>query len=158
MNKLLLTLSAILILFIVSCSPKVDIEAEKLQVKTVIENHLLANESENIESYLDSWADNAEMINLGSGGEYWVGRKDLEEHAVQTWEIFEDSEFDLRDLVINVDEYGRVAWFTCYFDIKATLFGEIVTINGVRFSGVLKKQDGKWAYVQTHASVPSPSE
>ena len=148
----------LLMVVLLSCNESFDFEAEKAGVKSTIDKHLLANETENLDLYISSWAKDDDMINLGMSGERWIGWKELHKHAEESYELFDNIQFSTRDLVINLDGLGETAWFSCYLDFSGTSHEDTVSITGARFTGVLKKDENKWVYVQTHASLVQVSE
>jgi ketosteroid isomerase-like protein len=61
---------------------------------------------------------------------------------------------EVRDLQVHLSRSGDVAWYFANLDDvvswegKASKFGE-----GLRWTGVLEKRDGRWVIVQMHASL-----
>ncbi|MEN6370078.1 MAG: nuclear transport factor 2 family protein [Thermotogota bacterium] len=68
---------------------------------------------------------------------------------------FKAERAEVRDLQIHLARSGDVAWYSATLDDmvswdgKTDRFGE-----GLRWTGVLEKRDGRWVIVQMHASLP----
>ena len=139
-----------------SLSPVADIEAEKVNVQSVLDQWLQANRDQDVESYMKIFAPDEDILNLGLGGDRWVGWKALKERTIEAYEAFDSLDFSVRDRVIQVHTSGQVAWFFLVLDLSFTAQGESINVENVRLTGVLEKREGRWVVVQSHASVPSP--
>ena len=135
--------------------PAVDIEAEKASVKSVLEMINTAFETENMEMFSKCFSRNPDMVIFGTdAAERWVGWEAFAEAQKQFFEAQEESSLSIRDLVIHVHEGCEVAWVSYRMDWKGKALGEPFDFSGIRFTGVLEKQGGKWVVVQWHGSVP----
>ncbi len=73
---------------------------------------------------------------------------------------FKATSFDVRDLRIRLSRGGDVAWYSAMLDDLAEWEGKPTGWKNTRWTGVLERQDGRWAIVQMHfsfASDPAPA-
>lgn len=135
-------------------TPKVDLEAEKAQVKMVVDQMARAMETEDVEMISTIVAHDADMVNFGTdAAERWVGWEVLKASIEQQFAAFEEQKVSVRDQVIKVGSGGAVAWYSQIMDWSLTAGGETVNLEGMRATGVLEKRNGKWLIVQMHFSV-----
>ena len=83
-----------------------------------------------------------------------VGFDAFRELAERAWmnDAFKATDFAIRDLRLRFSESGTVAWYACYLDDHGEMNGKHVGWDNCRWTGVLEKQNGKWAIVQMHFS------
>lgn len=93
-----------------------------------------------------------EAVVFGVGNEMWKGAANIRKKMEKQLEKVEDSNIDERDQVIKV--YGTTAWFSQRGDWSYDYNGQRIKLEGVRFTGVLLNQDGKWKIAQWHTSYP----
>ena len=149
-----LILFAVAILAISGCAEKVDIEAEKARVQSVLEQWVQADETEDMEMVSKIFAHDTDMVTFGTNAaERWVGWEALKEAYQKLLESIEDIDISARDQVIKVHDSGKVAWFSLIEDLNFVAQGESVNME-MRVTGVLEKRDGNWVIVQAHFSVP----
>ncbi|HKJ44086.1 MAG TPA: nuclear transport factor 2 family protein [Sunxiuqinia sp.] len=138
-----------------SCTPKVDLKAEKTQVKAAVDDFATVLENEDMNLLKNLMAHDADMVCFGTdASERWVGYDALQESVQQQFAAFSDAKIDVSDQVINVNPTGNTAWFSEVMDWSMKVDTQMVNMQGVRMTGVLEKQDGKWVFVQFHTSVP----
>ena len=155
MKKLFLILGAAACLAINSCTPGVDIEAEKAQVQSVLDQWNQMLETENLELFSRIMAHDPDMVTFGTdAAERWVGWEALNESLQKQFESFENFEISVTNQVIKISESGTVAWFSKVADGDLLVQGEPVSLKGMRISGVLEKREGSWVIVQFHTSIP----
>lgn len=137
------------------CSQRVDLEAEKSSVKTIVDQFVTVIEKEDMPMFDAMMAHDSDMVNFGTdAAERWVGWSPLKSSVDAQFAAFEDTKLTVRDQVIKVHSAGQVAWFSEVSDWTVTTGGKRVNIPGARLTGVLEKRNGKWMFVQFHASVP----
>ncbi|NIM91122.1 MAG: SgcJ/EcaC family oxidoreductase [Candidatus Aminicenantes bacterium] len=139
-------------------SPVVDIEAEKVNIQSVLDRWLQANRDKDIESYMKIFAPDEDIVNLGVSGERWIGWEALKERTMKSYEAIDKIDFSVRDRVIKVHASSKVAWVFLVLDINFIFQGEAISVEKVRLTGVLEKRDENWVVVQSHASIPAPEE
>ncbi len=83
-----------------------------------------------------------------------VGFQAFQERARKLWltDAFRATGFDIRDVRIHLSPKGSVAWFSAVVEDWCEIGGTPEGWNGVRWTGVLEKRNGKWLYVQGHFS------
>ena len=137
------------------CTQKVDLEAEKARVKTVVDQFEQVWETDDMELFSRIIAHDADMVNYGTdAAEHFVGWAPLREAVDQMFSAFENTNLTVKNQVIKVHPSGNVAWFSelCDWDLVAE--GQPVHLEGCRFTGVLEKRNDNWVFVQFHNSVP----
>lgn len=138
MKKLNLLLIVVILFSFGACTPKVDIEAERASIITVLDNLQNADEARDIDAYLSLLDD--EGIFCGTDpGEFW-GKEALYEIIIQ---MFADTsintvfEVDLREIRLADDGNTAIA----YEQYNATFISENIPIRCI-FHFV--KTDGDW--------------
>jgi hypothetical protein len=66
--------------------------------------------------------------------------------------VMKDLDRFTSDRIINIDDYGNVAWFIEKNDISFTVSDSVYNYTGVATSGVLIKSGEQWSIVQWHES------
>lgn len=146
--------AAFLVLSACIQTPKADMEAEKAQVKKVVDQIAQAMEAEDVEAISAIVAHDADMVNFGTDAtERWVGWDALQASIEQQFSAFDNQQVSVRDQVIKVGASGTTAWYSQIMDWNLDAGGEVVNLEGMRASGVWEKRDGKWKIVQMHFSV-----
>ncbi len=138
-----------------ACAQQVDLEAEKVKVKIVIDQFTQVWEKEDLELFSRIMAHDADMVNFGSDApEHFVGWEALKAAVEEMFPAFENTKIAVKDQVIKVHPSGQVAWFSQIWDWDLAVGGQPVRLEGCRFTGVLEKRNGNWVFVQFHNSVP----
>jgi uncharacterized protein (TIGR02246 family) len=155
MKRLFLILIAMACLATYSCAPGVDIEAEKAQVQSVLDQWYQMVETENLELFSRIMAHDPDMVTFGTdAAERWVGWEALNESVQKQFESFENVKISVTKQVIKISESGTVAWVSWVMDCDLLAQGEPVSMKGARITGVLEKRQGSWVIVQCHTSIP----
>lgn len=137
------------------CTQKVDLEAETVKVKSVVDQFAQVWESEDMELFSRIMAHDADMVVYGSDApEHWVGWEPLKESVEKMLTSLENTKITVREQSIKVHPSGTVAWFSEVWDWDMVLEGKAVRSEGQRLTGVLEKRNGNWVFVQIHNSVP----
>jgi len=151
----ILILFTVAILAISGCAEKVDIEAEKAKVQSVLDQLVQAWETEDMEMVSKIFAHDDDMVTFGTtAADRFVGWEAYKEFYIEWFEAVENIDVSVRDQVIKVHASGKVAWFSEIMDWNLVAQDEPVSVEGMRFTGVLERRDGNWVIVQIHASVP----
>jgi len=146
---------AILALVMSGRSQKVDIEAEKAKVKSVVDQFEQFWETEDMDLLARIMAHDADMVNYGSdAAEHFVGWEALKESVEKMLPSLENIKITVKDQVIKVHPSGNVAWFSEVWDWDLVVEGKPVHSGDQRLTGVLEKRNGSWVLVQFHNSVP----
>lgn len=137
------------------CTQKVDIEAEKAKVKSVVNQLKQVWETKDMALFSRIMAHDADMVVYGSDApEQWVGWEPLKESVKKMFPSLENTKIKVKEQVIKVHPSGNVAWFSQVWDWDLVVEGKAVHSDGQRFTGVLEKRNGNWVFVQFHNSVP----
>lgn len=133
----------------------VDVETEKVKIKSVIDQFKQAWETEDMELFSRIMAHDDDMVNYGTDAtEHFVGWKSLKDAVEKMFSSFENIKITVNDQVVKVHHSGNIAWFSQVWDWFLLAQGKPISIKGCRFTGVLEKRNGKWVFVQFHNSVP----
>ena len=136
-------------------APPVDLVAEQAAATAVVNQFLHVWETEDIDLLSKTFAHDPDMVLYGTdAAEVFVGYEALRDNLVAQFESYEGSRVAVRNQVVKVHASGQVAWFSELVDFRVTVGGEPVSVDGMRFTGVLEKRDGTWQIVQFHGSVP----
>lgn len=155
MKNLFVLFVVIVFLGLSACTPKVDLESEKAQVKTVVDQFKQAFETNDMALFSKIYAHDPEMVVIGTdSAEYWVGWEPLKASVEKQFASYETRKLSVRKKAIKVHDSGKVAWFSELWDWDLLAQGEAVNLQGIRLSGVLEKRNGGWIIVQAHVSVP----
>lgn len=160
-RNLLMVLIGMLVIF--GCNKakqgKVDIEKERNAIKLVLEKYAIANENQDMAMIEDIWCPSERIISFGTeSGEKMVGWAQIKSAVERQFSNFSNTFISYRDQIIEVNDTGNTAWFSEIINYNFILDGEAHSYEGLRYSGVLVKKDGKWKLVQTHMSVPEMPE
>ena len=146
---------AIAFLVMSGCTQKVDLEAEKAQVKAVIDQNIQMLVNGDLELMSKIYAHDADMVFFGTdAAERMVGWETIKEVMQKQFAGSETKKVSVRDEVIKVHNSGKVAWFSGILDWDVIADGQPVKLEGVRATSVFEKRNGNWVFVQAHLSVP----
>jgi hypothetical protein len=164
MKKLLMIIPLVFLLcFTFSCQqkgeevaeePAVDVEAEKANVKLVMEQYVKAWKTLDMDLYSSIFSHAEDLVIFNVDKERTVGWEALKEGVLKSFEQYKDVEATFRDVVIDVHVSGGVAWLSCLEDWNYVFQGEPGTSVGVWTTWVLEKQDSIWVIVHAHWSSP----
>ncbi len=146
-----------LIFFLSGCTQRqeVNIEAEMLKVKEVVDKFALMMETENLKMFESIISKDEDMVNYGTdAAERWVGFTAFKDAIQKHFDGFENSKLTVSNQTIKVHSSGEVAWFTEIVDWNLVAGGTPLNLEGIRITGVLEKRNDKWVIVQFHGSVP----
>lgn len=140
-------------------SPAPDLKAEKEKVALVLEKYVIANEKQDIDLVHEIWAPDSDIVVIGTNSdEKIIGWEAISQAYERQFSSFEDTYISVRDQIINIDEFGKTAWFSTIMNYNYIYQGEARQFEGLRFTGVLQKRDGEWYIVQSHISIPGEPE
>ena len=157
MFKKLMLLTTILffVLCYLNCQKQIDIEAEKAQIKIVIDKLDQSIKNGDIDLYTECMAHDSDMVTFGTDvAERFVGWDALKESIQKQFLSFKDVNISVSNQIIKVHNSGNVAWYSEIIDWDLVVQDQLVNIKGLRLTGVLEKRNDKWIIVQFHASVP----
>jgi hypothetical protein len=146
-----------LILTLVSCSDqtKVNLEEEREQVMTLLDNFVKAHEDKDLDMLLSCFSDKPDITIIGTDrDELWVDKVSMGEAQKRAYETFGVVKLSVRDKILKLCSDGEIAWFYMKVKWHVESEGETSTFDGIRTTGVLEKTGGKWAIAQIHTSMP----
>jgi ketosteroid isomerase-like protein len=153
--KHILVIIAVAALVMSGCAQHVDLEAEKAQVKGVIDQNLQLMVTGDMDVASRIYAHDADMVFFGTDtAEHMVGWEALKTMMQKQFANSETKKVSVRDEVIKVHSSGQVAWVSGLFDWDVIADGQPVRLEGIRGTSVLEKRNGNWVFVQAHLSVP----
>ena len=145
-------------MFITACQERecVDLDKEKNEVALVLEKYVIANEYQKIELAEEIWADDEDIVAFGtSSDEKFVGWKAIKNTIQKQFDTFKDTYISVSAQKININNTGNTAWFSEIVNYNFIRDSIPMSYEGIRYTGVLEKRDGKWVIVQSHMSIPS---
>jgi len=167
MKKLLLVIPLVILLcFTFGCQqyyeevaeePAVDVEAEKANIRTVLDQYAEAWKSSNIDHFSKIFSHDVDMVIFDSQKRY-VGWEAWQERLQNSIELIEDVNVTFREYSIKVHPSGTIAWLSAFEDATWTLEGQPDEVTGMRITWVLEKIEGKWIIVEGHWSVSEQEE
>jgi len=134
---------------------EVDVKMETNAIKLVLEKYAIANENQDMVMIEEIWCPSEQIVSFGTvSTEKMVGWSEIKRAVEKQFGRFSDTFISYRDQIIQVNETGNTAWFSEIINYNFIMDGEAHSYEGLRYSGVLVKKEGKWLLVQTHMSVP----
>ncbi|KPL19635.1 MAG: hypothetical protein AMJ92_02495 [candidate division Zixibacteria bacterium SM23_81] len=137
---------------IMNCQPPVDIEAEKVTIRGVLDNYITSIENEDMELYGQNMSHDADMVNFGAFGDPIVGWEALETLITGQNEALSQTKITARDVSIQVAPSGNLAWATSLWNFNA-MIGEDPVEWPVRCTWVLEKRNNVWVIIHFHKSI-----
>jgi len=153
MKNLITFVVTVAFLVMSACTQKVDIEAEKAKIKTVVDQLDQVWETENMELYSKIIAHDPDLVICGTDARV-VGWEPLKLYVKKGFESYENIQLSTSDQIIKVHSSGNVAWFSQVVDWSLVAQGQHISIEGIRYTGILEKRNGNWLIVQLHTSIP----
>mgnify|MGYP000465140539 CR=1 FL=1 len=159
MKKFTLLLAIFTLFMIQGCQQSCDKEKAISDVQLVLEKYVIANENNNIDLLKDVWAQDEDIVIFGTDSdEQLIGWGQVKNTFLKQFEIFEKTYISVTDQNIRINCDGKAAWFSEILNYNyTTTDGISKSFEGIRFTGILEKRDGKWLIVQSHMSIPYDS-
>jgi len=165
MKKTILLLIPMLLLGFGGCAPEgekcpeVDFDKEMSDIRTLLEQYELARENEDFSTVEMIWADDNDILLIGTEShEELKGIDAIKKAMAKQFDEFENTLINISDQKIGMNKTATTAWFYEMLDYNFIYQGEDMVFEGIRFTGVLEKRDGKWKLVQGHLSIPYEAE
>jgi len=130
---------------------------EKAVIAEVIRNNIMWALTKDVEMQKDTMARDEDILIVWTGSTHITRGWKEHEKSFGTWldPRFEAVRTEVRDLQIHLSRSGDVAWFFANLDDVVSWEGKVSRFGeGLRWTGVLEKRDGRWVFVQMHASLP----
>lgn len=133
----------------------VDQQAAIKEIQTVLENYVIANETQQLELIHSIWAPSEDIVVIGTDqDEMLVGWTQIEAAIKKQFDNFEETYIAVTDQIIKVNETGNTGWFSEIVHYSFLYQGKPQSFEGIRFTGVINKSNGEWHIVQSHMSIP----
>jgi uncharacterized protein (TIGR02246 family) len=134
---------------------RVNVDAEKALIKSVLDDYVKAVENSDIELYSKVVANDPDMVNFGTdASERIVGWDALKKAIEAQFVALPGTRIAVSDVTVNVLSGGRFAWATSLWVFKATVAATGQAMEDpVRCTWVLEKRDKGWVIVYFHKSV-----
>lgn len=141
------------------CRQECDKDEALSDIQLLLEKHVIANETKNIDLIKEIWAPKEDIVIFGTDSdEKLVGWKQIQQTFLQQFEMFEEAYLSVGNQKINLDCDGNMGWFSQIMNYNyTTTDGVAKRFEGIRFTGVVEKIDDKWYIVQSHMSIPYES-
>jgi hypothetical protein len=156
--KLLYTfLLSCLILSLISCSnqSEVNLEEQREQVMELIDNFVKAHEEKDLDMLLSCFSDQPDIIILGTDAdELWVDKISMGEAQKRAYKTFDKVSLSVRDKLLKMCSTGKQAWFYMKVNWYVESGDEKIAYDDIRTTGVVQKEEGNWAIVMIHTSLP----
>lgn len=146
-----------LILSLVSCSTEseVNLEQEREQVMAILDNFIKAHEDKDLDMLLSCFSNQPDIIILGTDAdEFWVDKISMGEAQKRAYETFDKVSLSVRDKLLKMCSTGKQAWFYMKVNWYVESGGEKFSYDDIRTTGVVQKEEGTWAIVLLHTSLP----
>ena len=139
-----------------TCGSKVNMADEIVAIEDVLEQYIIANESQDVEMVEKIWAPDSDIISYGTNSdEVLIGWTNIRNAIKEQFRLIEETYISSADQFIKLNDCGNTAWFAESLNYNFMYKGEAHSYTGMRFTGVLSKIDGHWKIVQAHLSVPA---
>lgn len=149
-TKLLLFFVAIAL--VLNCQQRVDYEAEKRAIQTVLDEYIVSIENEDMALYEKNMAHYTDMVNFGAFGKPIVGWEALKKVMESQNEMLSETKITARDVFIKICPSGKFAWATSLWNFK-TIMEEKPVEWPVRCTWVLYKPKTVWVIIHFHKSI-----
>jgi uncharacterized protein (TIGR02246 family) len=134
--------------------PAVDVEAERVAVRNLIDKYVSAVETEDMDAYEKLVAHDTLMVNFGGFGRPIIGWDALKKVMEGQNEMLSETTIGMSNLQIHVSADGKLAWAVCLWDLRAMMAENQVELP-IRCTWVLEKRDAGWIIVHFHKSMPA---
>jgi uncharacterized protein (TIGR02246 family) len=147
-------LSVLGFLFFVGYQPvqaRIDVEAEKAQIKSVLQNYVTSIEMEDLDLYAKIMAHDPDMVNFGTSGSPVVGWEALKKLIADQNAALSETKIGVSDLKIRLSGDGKFGWATDLWTFQAKMGEKAITLP-VRCTWILEKRGDAWTIVHFHKS------
>jgi uncharacterized protein (TIGR02246 family) len=133
----------------------VNIESEQVKVQLILEQYIKALTTKNMELLSKIFAHDEDMVMFdGNISKRFVGWKALKGRFQEHFNSFEKLDITFKELDIKIHASGEVAWLSCILNANLLNQGQQGSINDLRVTWVLEKQNQNWVIVHAHFSLP----
>jgi len=137
----------------------IDIAQEKLEISQLLDNLAAASESGNFGIIESIWLPSEDALLIGTErNEKLEGWEEISVAIKKQFGTFEKTFISITDQIIWLNDDADIAWFFEELNYNFIYENKAMTFEGIRFTGVMKKIEGKWRLVQQHMSIPAKLE
>jgi ketosteroid isomerase-like protein len=160
MKKTLFTMILPVLIFAMSCSDCQQ-ETQRANEIEVIENlldrYLMASENQDYATIESIWAKGDSIMLFGTdSNEKLMGWNNIRNAFRRQFSLISNTYIAVTDRYIKINCTGNTAWFALVMNYNFMNNDVAHSLEGVRFTGVLEKQDdNNWKMVQGHLSMPA---
>ena len=143
--------------FLTSCGTDDDIDMATAhnEVLSVLENYQAAHETQNIDLLRNCFSPKSDIIILGTDeNELWVDRESLLQEQQRFYESVDEVKLSVRDKVIKLCPTGKSSWFYMRVNWFVKSGDDKYTLENIRTTGVMNKENDQWGIVMMHTSMP----
>ena len=135
---------------------KIDKAEEIIAIENVLEQFIIANETQDFDLIQNIWAPDSDIILYGTNSdEKLMGWTNIRNAIKEQFRLIDETYISASDQFIKLNECGNTAWFAETLNYNF-MYGDVAhSYGGMRFTGVVSKIDGRWRLVQAHLSVPA---
>ena len=135
---------------------KIDKAEEIIAIENVLEQFIIANETQDFDLIQNIWAPDSDIILYGTNSdEKLMGWTNIRNAIKEQFRLIDETYISASDQFIKLNECGNTAWFAETLNYNF-MYGDVAhSYSGMRFTGVVSKIDGRWRLVQAHLSVPA---
>ncbi len=129
---------------------------EKSVIEQVIKDSILWALTKDVDMQKDAMAHDEDLFLIWTGSMHITRGWKEHEKSFETWldPRFAAVRTEVRDLEVHLSRSGDVAWYFANLDDVVSWEGKVSRYGeGLRWTGVLEKRDGRWVIVQMHASL-----
>lgn len=144
-------------LLITSCGTEdnIDMTAARNEVLSVLENYQTAHETQNIDLLRNCFSPKSDIIILGTDeNELWVDRESLLQEQQRFYKSVDEVKLSVRDKVVKLCGTGKSAWFYMRVNWYVNSSADKYTLENIRTTGVMNKENDQWGIVMMHTSMP----
>lgn len=159
MKNALYLLAVLGLLFTTACS---DCKEETKQideiakVENILEKYLIASENRDFQTIESIWAPGDSIMLFGTDShEKLMGWQSIRNAFRKQFNTISNTYISISDRYIKINCSNNTAWFAIIMNYNFIHNDVAHSFEGVRFTGVLEKQDEKWLMVQGHLSLPA---
>lgn len=159
MKKLLSLISITIVLFFGSCTDcdkEFNVADETIAIEHLLENWIIANETQDFDLIEKIWAPESDIILYGTDShERLMGWANIRSAIKSQFSQIDETYISASDQFIKINCTGSTAWFAETINYNFMYNGEAKKYEGLRFTGIVENMEGEWKLVQVHLSVPA---
>ena len=155
-TSLITVLTVLLFASCGDCEKKFSVADETIAIEQLLENYIIANETQDFDLIESIWAPESDIILYGTDShERLMGWTNIRNAVKSQFGQIDETYISASNQFIKINCTGSTAWFAEALSYNFMYNGEAKKYEGLRFTGVLEKMDGQWKLVQAHLSVPA---